>query len=995
MASYTQFHQPTFIMLTTVATTKCICSLIGTNFEDPIQAPSSLALPSTMADSQVSECSSAGNSSSSSGSGPNMDPMAFAAFATQQRDEYLYKYAQGMTVFDRFTDVPAPGGLRMLNRLEQCYEVPQEKLEQVKNGKVPWFHTETGQPNFVCHELNCREHDVVLDEYVESILEHGIVQKARGSLYATLSLIPVVGSPGQVREGFPLRLLSWGTLGRAFYSVVVQAPAHPNIVASLERGISNLTVFGANFPRDCCQFIRDSQNNFHGGASDSFIKLLRDTQEVEANWLAHCSLSNPTYTALASFLDAKYKDKYGSVNQFELCKTAMHKLERMGVFQEFCTFFGQIVRFRDRSLATHDAIVNLHQLTVVLEKLDASLKQPATHCAILYEGYKMMVPLSKMKKDKLIGKRIPPQIFEKSGQSRIRWLLTDMTDSKVYSAPRVSKATKIKPEVVIKVEPVDDDDEGLLDDKENEEPHQKKRRTKAKVRGPPQFQETLNRTILENGKARSKLWVEDLVLCLDVAYKHLPWLTEDQLMKSKTLLIGLGLEFCWSGKVSLDGEVHIVWSGLRKKLQAKVFALHPAPLSNQDSDDDELGSGSGGGAPVDIADALLKSLETVVGDVTSGVVRPPLQPKAKATFQAHESALLEFLEKNPLKKPAMLHQAYKSAQDHLLTILAEKSVMTGSIVVECIRSGLEIGGFKPQWAELFLSIGHHISQHGELPEETIKVFGDVSALEDFMALRCKHMALLLLDVERCFPQATPFAGSLEKVFAKGQVEQDLVFIDLAPNNGKVWVEAWTALLVRVKVGVANAMHCPDSQKFLQTSIASVMNEMNLIPSEKPMQALNSSPVKLRINKAGQQPGMQAGASPTDELQLQLLLAQQDLGIDDESHIGFSCLYQFLGGMEDLDDETYDYKAAMLPDTIPALVVPTDRLTVPLLKQLCKWIEFKLYEKEFLGGAWQCQNLLALDVTELRPKVLLRAGCTLPHNTSLVYIGTVGLLRTQA
>ncbi len=52
-----------------------------------------------------------------------MDPLAFAAYAQQQRDEYLFKYTQGMTVFDRFTDVPAPGGLRMLNRLEQCYEV--------------------------------------------------------------------------------------------------------------------------------------------------------------------------------------------------------------------------------------------------------------------------------------------------------------------------------------------------------------------------------------------------------------------------------------------------------------------------------------------------------------------------------------------------------------------------------------------------------------------------------------------------------------------------------------------------------------------------------------------------------------------------------------------------------------------------------------------------------------------------------------------------------
>ena len=53
------------------------------------------------------------------------DPIAAATLAQARRDEFLFRELPdgASTVFDRFTDVPGPGELRMMRRISQCFEV--------------------------------------------------------------------------------------------------------------------------------------------------------------------------------------------------------------------------------------------------------------------------------------------------------------------------------------------------------------------------------------------------------------------------------------------------------------------------------------------------------------------------------------------------------------------------------------------------------------------------------------------------------------------------------------------------------------------------------------------------------------------------------------------------------------------------------------------------------------------------------------------------------
>ncbi len=168
---------------------------------------------------------------------------------------------------------------------------------------IPWFCPGTNRPVFEAHSQNCREHDTVIEAYEQSIMEHGILQDVRGRLFAALSLAPSADDPSIYEEGLPLRLITWGSLGRAFYSAHSKAgAANKQIAASLANGLEGICVLRARLPADCVSYLRDYHNLWHDGAGDNFIKLLRDSREVAAAWEAHVSLVNPARSGFATWL---------------------------------------------------------------------------------------------------------------------------------------------------------------------------------------------------------------------------------------------------------------------------------------------------------------------------------------------------------------------------------------------------------------------------------------------------------------------------------------------------------------------------------------------------------------------------------------------------------------------------------------------------------------------------------------------------------------------
>eukprot|EP00973_Karenia_brevis_P012703 1724253-Karenia_brevis.AAC.1 len=123
-------------------------------------------------------------------------------------------------IFRHYPDIPAPGGLRMINRVIKDFGVPG-----FKGVNIPWYDTVTNGENFAPHPDNMRCQSIVDDDYDDSILQFGVCSSARGKPFALMS---------DTANGRPYLLITWGTLSRAFYRMARAHRQNPNILESLE-----------------------------------------------------------------------------------------------------------------------------------------------------------------------------------------------------------------------------------------------------------------------------------------------------------------------------------------------------------------------------------------------------------------------------------------------------------------------------------------------------------------------------------------------------------------------------------------------------------------------------------------------------------------------------------------------------------------------------------------------------------------------------------------
>ena len=79
-------------------------------------------------------------------------------------DDFLF--GPRSSIFERFKDIPAPGGLRMYQTLVKYYALPKHI-----GCRAFWYSGGKGvidkHPTFVLHEWNVREQDVVVEDYMD------------------------------------------------------------------------------------------------------------------------------------------------------------------------------------------------------------------------------------------------------------------------------------------------------------------------------------------------------------------------------------------------------------------------------------------------------------------------------------------------------------------------------------------------------------------------------------------------------------------------------------------------------------------------------------------------------------------------------------------------------------------------------------------------------------------------------------------------------------
>ena len=644
------------------------------------------------------------------------------------------------SIFDRFPDIPAPGGVKMLNKVVELYGVPGKK-----NVTIDWFNNDTHEPNFKPHPDNERHQTVVVESYIESIARQGVVAGVRGKPFALLFR---GGTP-------PYLLITWGTLSRAFYEAVRRFPDNHLIQTSLQGGLADVTLLSERTPPDVYKWVRDYHNQFHGGSSMTCIQVLTETEEIEANWTAHCitngvttrsGVGENTYSnSLWAWLNQKYPNRYNSMNEYESVKSAVHFLKKVGCFEVVCKMLGDLVDFRNGAINNHNILMNIHTYTVCLDKIKDSVDE-ATLVDCVCEGLKFMAPLSNMAVEASKFGRMAPWILQKFTPAAIKLVLTPVEGSVVYTRKaKVPKVKKPSPKVPSKA------------GTGTSEAKAKLRKVKASDTPP----EVLTPTVAvstEDGDmtSRPKVWLDDVLAAIDSAFATAPGgidIPDKQAKKAQWL--SYALEFCWAKEVAISSKKHTTWSSLRDAFRQSIITgiltLHVNAETK--APDSTLGTGTAADAAAALGTATLQpgGIESMLkaavdkdmrtSSATSTVLENPhnLDKESVDSFKN----FVEASRKKPLRLQATYTRVLSDAWEPAERL--DKSTVDCTKLAEVVFNAID-SEIKPGWMAFTASVGKELRKSGKLTAEAIDVFGDVSVFESFIGVRAAYVAQLTMDL---------------------------------------------------------------------------------------------------------------------------------------------------------------------------------------------------------------------------------------------------------
>lgn len=129
-------------------------------------------------------------------------------------------------------------------------------------------------PNVLRHRLNDRSQGSTTEFLAQSVEQQGALIGVRGNAWA-------------VKNDDSYHMLTWGHLCEGVLAAAARSPENPYVVATLNRGIVNVTIFNASTPDDVLHYLIRMHNTFHHGSGTSFLDVMSDLKTIEAKWVAH------------------------------------------------------------------------------------------------------------------------------------------------------------------------------------------------------------------------------------------------------------------------------------------------------------------------------------------------------------------------------------------------------------------------------------------------------------------------------------------------------------------------------------------------------------------------------------------------------------------------------------------------------------------------------------------------------------------------------------
>ena len=412
-------------------------------------------------------------------------------------------------------------------------------------------------------------------------------------------------------------------MAKAIRAACERFPDNPNVIRTRTNGLQDVDVYDERMPNDCARWLCDYHNDFHGGSKTSFVQILELTISVEAHVTAYTmqagiSTRDPMYNPRCwESISKHFKNKYTSMKMFLRCRSLIHSLKDLGLWEHMSKMMQARCNFRDVRLQNDAVVTNVHALVSLLKDSFKDALSPHEFHLVFFEGLKFMVPI-RAAAGNTDSQRSVPWLLLGSEPAKIKYLATAMGDSVV-----VKKTVKRK-----------HDDKAAASPQPSPTRRKKGASVPAGSSGSNAVFEEADHTVQlpATQASREKYWLDDVIALtrgLHVSLQNLGIDMTESALKARTDMeaecVSIALQFCWSGAVVLNSNAYSSWSALRKQLisilQTKMQAMCASQSTvdiavnkacgDEEASDDETNAAATHDSQDMVAKSLMKALASV------------------------------------------------------------------------------------------------------------------------------------------------------------------------------------------------------------------------------------------------------------------------------------------------------------------------------------------------------------------------------------------------
>ena len=582
-------------------------------------------------------------------------------------------YGDGVPLNLRFPDV---SGAVLVDQIFSAYQVGE-------NITIPWFD-QHGRPNIQRHPLNMRKQDSVLERYVASILEKGIVTGVRSEAW-------MIFSPNRT---FPALALSYGTLAEALYTAVERDPDNTFVVNAVRKGLPNVRMLNEQTPSNVLSFLKAYNNEFHGGSSWTIVELMEEALDLEVQWGDHRSKKGinakmPNYEGLYwNFVKERCHGHFKSWKQFDSGKSLAHSLQKFNVFEDCKDWSGKYCDFLHERYDTSTHLICGHSLiTKINESTGRQIDKALADLVgiVFLEAWKFCQPCVASG-----DQRDVPWIFSQNNSSTaatMDLINTVMTDSQLVKKEK-TKALKAALELAEAVEEHAEHDSPRVEAARGSKRRRVAAKPKAKGKATmPAGDRERREVIMAVRDDRPLTWINDLIAAVDHARQEVrAHVKSDVLTKATHLVMSFALEFVWTGQVTIANKTFKAWTLLRHELQGIIKQLKANDTTKDIADMAEEMLRKVQGQKTEVCDT---EVDKNPGDIFDEFVR---------TNQEAAARLKAFIMDNKLSLPVRCHLRFTSTMASCVEQLqrTDRDALNVPQVVD-IFGNLIFAAISPEW----------------------------------------------------------------------------------------------------------------------------------------------------------------------------------------------------------------------------------------------------------------------------------------------------------